>query len=80
MRVTDVATLCADGNCPAIYLTDRGMLMARGYAVDPSGQTEIEVVAGEAVAEIPEELVARAAAKLGGNGPVTRATSAGYRA
>lgn len=80
MRVTDVATLCADGNCPAIYLTDRGTLMVRGTAVDPSGQTEIEVVPGEAVAEIPEELVARPAAKLGGNGPETRAISAGYRA
>ena len=66
MRVTNVATLCPDGNCPAVYLTDRGTLMVRGYAVDSSGQTEIVVVPGEAVVEIPQELVARAAAKLSG--------------
>lgn len=67
MRVTNLATLCPDGNCPAIYETDRGTLMVRGYAVDPSEQTEIEVVPGESVIEIPKELVARAAAKLSGN-------------
>lgn len=66
MRLTNVATLCPDGNCPAVYLTDRGTLMVRGYAVDPSGQAKIEVVPGEAVVEIPLELVARAAAKLRG--------------
>lgn len=66
MRLTNVATLCPDGNCPAVYLTDRGTLMVRGYAVDSSRQTEIVVVPGEAVVEIPQELVARAAAKLSG--------------
>lgn len=64
MRLTNVATLCPDGNCPAVYLTDRGTLMVRGYAVDPNGQTEIEVVPGEAVVEIPKELMARVAAEL----------------
>lgn len=66
MRLTNVATLCPEANCPAIYQTDRGTLMVRGYAVDPSGQTKIEVVPGEAVVEIPKELVARAAAELSG--------------
>jgi hypothetical protein len=65
MRMTNLATLCPDANCPAIYQTDRGTLMVRGYVVEPSAETEIEVVPGEAVVEIPTELVARVAAQLG---------------
>lgn len=51
---------CKDGDCPAVYRTDRGSVAVQGYRV-PHPAPE-----GEAVVEIPAELLAEAMRALGG--------------
>jgi len=51
---------CKDGDCPAVYTTDRGTVAVQGYLVTH------ETPAGEAVVEIPAELLTEAVRALGG--------------
>jgi hypothetical protein len=57
-----IANRCASGACPTIYHTDRGTVVVQGYVLaDNAG---IAVPEGEAVVEIPVELLADAARSL----------------
>jgi hypothetical protein len=60
MELTKIAGDCKDGDCPAVYLTDRGTVAVQG------GRLAHPVPAGEAVVEIPLGLVVEAARALGG--------------
>ena len=51
---------CKDGDCPAVYTTDRGSVVVQRYLVAH------KTPAGEAVVEIPAELLAEAFRALGG--------------
>lgn len=60
MELTRIAgNNCKDGDCPTVYRTDRGTVAVQGYRV---AHTTPE---GEAVVEIPVELLAEAARALG---------------
>lgn len=58
--ITIAAANCKDGDCPEVSLTDRGTVAVRGYRL---AQATPE---GEAVVEIPTELLLEAARALGG--------------
>jgi len=53
-------TNCKDGDCPAVYRTDRGTVAVQGYRVSHA------VPEGEAIVEIPAELLVEAMRALGG--------------
>jgi hypothetical protein len=57
---TLTASDCKDGDCPTVYRTDRGTIGVQGYVLD---RTTPE---GEALVEIPAELLLEAARALGG--------------
>jgi hypothetical protein len=60
MELTRIAgNNCKDGDCPTVYRTDRGTVAVQGYRV---AHTTPE---GEAVVEIPVELLAEATRALG---------------
>jgi len=54
------ASDCKDGDCPAVYRTDRGTIGVQGYLLDRA------VPQGEGVVEIPVELLVEAARAIGG--------------
>jgi hypothetical protein len=61
MELTKIAGAnCKDGDCPAVYRTDRGTVAVQGYRVPHAAPD------GEAVVEIPAELLAEAMRALGG--------------
>lgn len=61
MELTKIADAnCKDGDCPAVYRTDRGTVAVQGYRLDRTTPD------GEAVVEIPAELLAEAVRALGG--------------
>jgi hypothetical protein len=51
---------CKDGDCPKVYRTDRGTIGVQGYVLDRATPD------GEALVEIPAELLLEAARALGG--------------
>jgi hypothetical protein len=51
---------CKDGDCPAVYRTGRGTIAVQGYRLNHSAPD------GEAVVEIPAELLTEAVRALGG--------------
>jgi hypothetical protein len=60
MQLTKIAGAnCKDGDCPTVYQTDRGTLAVQGYAVSQPAPE------GEALVEIPVELLAEAVRALG---------------
>lgn len=60
MKLTKLAGPDCDGkDCPTVFTTDRGTLAVQGYTVD--GPTPD----GEAVVEIPVELLKEAARAIG---------------
>jgi hypothetical protein len=59
MELTRIAGNCKDGDCPTVYRTDRGTVAVQGNRV---ARTTPE---GEAVVEIPAELLVEAARALG---------------
>ena len=60
MELTKIANdNCKDGDCPAVYSTDRGTVAVQGYQLDHRTPD------GEAIVEIPAELLAKAARALG---------------
>ena len=50
---------CKDGDCPTVYETDRGTLAVQGYTLNHRTPD------GEALVEIPVELLVEAARALG---------------
>jgi len=50
---------CGTGDCPTVFVTDRGTLAVQGYVV------EHETPSGEAVVEIPVALLKEALRALG---------------
>lgn len=61
MELTRIASAnCKDGDCPTVYSTDRGTVAVQGYKV-----THV-VPDGEAIVEIPAELLVEAVRALGG--------------
>ncbi|MFF9643830.1 hypothetical protein [Kitasatospora aureofaciens] len=50
---------CGNGDCPTVYVTDRGTVAVQGYDVDHS------TPAGESVVEIPEAVLKEAVRVLG---------------
>lgn len=60
MELTMIAGDCKDGDCPAVYRTDRGTIAVQG------GRLAVPAPDGEAIVEIPARLLAEAARALGG--------------
>jgi hypothetical protein len=60
MELTKIAGDCKDGDCPAVYRTDRGTVAVQGLRLSHP------VPESEAVVEIPAGLLAEAARALGG--------------
>jgi len=60
MELTKIAgTNCKDGDCPTIYRTERGTIAVQGYRLTR------DVPEGEALVEIPAELLSEAVRALG---------------
>jgi hypothetical protein len=62
MQLRRLAGGCFDGTCPTLYETDRGTIVVQGHLVDHTDVRNGDVVLGdgEALVEIPAELLARA--------------------
>jgi hypothetical protein len=58
-----VASLCATGECPTVYVTDRNTVVVQGYPIAAESAGTV-IRAGEALVEIPLSLLAVAAEKL----------------
>lgn len=60
---------CTGGDCPEVHATGRGTAFVRGYTVtDPDGAAAVDglnLPAGEAVVEVPLELLREAALHAG---------------
>ncbi|MEU5421984.1 hypothetical protein ACH4UT_01490 [Streptomyces sp. NPDC020799] len=57
MKLTRLVGECDEGECPAIYATDRGTLAVQGGRIADHG---LEVPAHETLVEIPIELLRKA--------------------
>ncbi|GAA1955309.1 hypothetical protein [Kitasatospora viridis] len=57
MRLTRLVGSCDEGECPTLYLTDRGTLAVQGERVTEHG---LRIPAHEALVEIPIELIRKA--------------------
>jgi hypothetical protein len=62
---------CYGGSCPTIYATDRGTVVVQGRLLTDSEFTTPDAIpaAGEALVEIPAELLAQA--RLASSPPTT---------
>lgn len=60
MKLTKIAGDCGGKDCPTIYHTDRGTIAVQGFTVDRATPD------GEAVVEIPNDLLMEAARAIGG--------------
>jgi hypothetical protein len=62
MQLKRLAGGCFDGTCPTLYETDRGTIVVQGHIVNHTDVSNSDVVLGdgEALVEIPAELLARA--------------------
>lgn len=62
MRLEQVRGSCNDGKtCPALYKTDHGTVVVRGWTVtDSSALEQLGLPGGESAVEIPAELIAEA--------------------
>ncbi|WP_055585197.1 hypothetical protein [Peterkaempfera griseoplana] len=59
MQLTFLGTTSSDGNCPTLYVTDRGTLVVQGYRItDPGAVAQLQdLLPGETAVEIPSELL-----------------------
>lgn len=62
-KVTIMAKLCAAGDCPTVYRTDRDTVVVQGYRVS-AAEIGIDLPPDELLVEIPPELLAAAARTL----------------
>lgn len=62
MKLTRLTAQCPDGvNCPAVYATDRGTLVIRGYRVaDADAIHGLSLPEHETVVEVPLTLIREA--------------------
>lgn len=60
MKIVTTITACTSGGCPAIFIADDGQVVVRGYTTTAT----IDVPDGEALVEIPLDLLAAYAAHL----------------
>jgi hypothetical protein len=63
VRLELVAGVCAGGECPTIYMSDRGTLVLQGDIFDPA-TAGTEIPAGEQMIEVPIELLANYARRI----------------
>jgi hypothetical protein len=59
LKVTVMAKLCAAGDCPTVYRTDRGTVVVQGNRVSAE-EIGIVLPPNELLVEIPPELLAAA--------------------
>jgi hypothetical protein len=62
MKATRI-TACAKNDCPNVYVTDAGTVLAQGRIV--TGADGVRLGPGEVVVELPMAVFQEAAAKLG---------------
>ena len=55
---------CEDGDCPTVYVTDRGTLVIQGYVLDPTATQQLTLPTGESAVEVPAALVLEAARQV----------------
>lgn len=58
MKLTFIGGDSDVGNCPSLYVTDRGTIVVQGQQVtDPEALSQLrDVLGGEAFVEVPREL------------------------
>ncbi|MET9221626.1 hypothetical protein ACIQCJ_31090 [Streptomyces sp. NPDC093221] len=57
MELTRLVGSCDDGDCPTLYVTDRGTLAVQGPHITEHGRS---IPAHEGMVEIPVELIRKA--------------------
>ncbi|MFJ2805669.1 hypothetical protein ACIPLC_13910 [Kitasatospora sp. NPDC086801] len=57
MELTRLVGSCDEGDCPTLYLTDRGTLAVQGVQVT---EHDLRIPAHEILVEIPVELIRKA--------------------
>ncbi|MFB7127621.1 MULTISPECIES: hypothetical protein [unclassified Kitasatospora] len=57
MKLTRLVGSCDEGECPTLYLTDRGTLAVQGELVTGHG---LQIPAHEMLVEVPVELIRKA--------------------
>ncbi|MFJ9454987.1 hypothetical protein ACIRST_07905 [Kitasatospora sp. NPDC101447] len=57
MELTRLVGSCEDGDCPTLYLTDRGTLAVQGEHLT---EHDLQVPVHETLVEIPVELIRKA--------------------
>jgi hypothetical protein len=57
MKLTRIRGACRDDTCPTLYATDRGTFVVQGYVVN---DTDVTLPEGEALVEVPAELLREA--------------------
>ena len=58
MEFTRISGDCWDGDCPAVYETDRGTYIVQGYSIsDPDTLAGLGLPAGESAVEVPADLL-----------------------
>ncbi len=55
---------CKGGDCPTVYVTDRGTLVIQGYVLDPSAVRQLTLPTGESAVEVPVDLILGAAREV----------------
>jgi hypothetical protein len=55
---------CEAGNCPTVYLTDRGTLVIQGYVLEPGAKMQLTLPSGESAVEVPAALILDAARQV----------------
>jgi hypothetical protein len=55
---------CEAGNCPTVYLTDRGTLVIQGYVLESGCTKLLTLPSGESAVEVPAALILEAARQV----------------
>jgi hypothetical protein len=61
LKLVVLAETCRDGTCPTIYRKDDRTVVVQGYVVE---EPDVASGPGEAVVEVPAELLAQAVSAL----------------
>jgi hypothetical protein len=63
LQVTLLATSCKNGDCPSVYLSDRGTLVIQGDAI--AAANGMRLGHGEQAVEVPMNIIEEALRALG---------------